>query len=77
LIFTNNPNFIASDILDSVIEWQHGEHPHQELSYLFEQYIAAIMAEAGTEFCDSMEKDFHDSEPNSHPLFKENSSLFS
>ena len=69
LIFTNSDNFKPEVILDRVLKWQKTEHPSQELSYLFEEYIAFIVKEAGPELCNQMFEEYKKTAPDNHPLF--------
>lgn len=60
LIITHDPDFPSEGIMDDVLEWQKTEHPSQDLSYLFEEYIANIVHNLG-EVAREMELSFKNS----------------
>jgi len=71
LVFTYDPSFPAVGIVDSVLKWQRTDYPNQELSHLFEEYIAHMVQSAGSELCNKMEKEYQNSNPALHPFFKD------
>jgi len=70
-VLTVSPNFNPKKIISNVLAWQADEHPSQELSCLFEDYIACILEESGEKLCDFMVKEFKETEMQSHPLFEQ------
>ena len=56
LIITHDPEFSTEMIMDDVIEWQKTEHPNQELSFLFEEYIANLVHILGDDVTKEMQE---------------------
>jgi len=52
--------------MDDVVDWQRTEHPGQELSYLFSQYMDYLVDKAGPELRSELLSNFRKRGP--HPL---------
>lgn len=66
LIFTTDADFAPEIVMDDVLQWQKTEHPGQELSNLFSQYMDYLIDEAGPELRSELLRNFR--KGRTHPL---------